>query len=249
MKNITKSLLIGGLVLPCAIGLAACGPTGPLSETAQCNTTGTYVESTLDDYNSTATTAQGPLGYRLTMDMNMTDSENNRMNMRTNAIYVDGEIMANVSMPGVNMNTYITGGYIYMDVTAGRVNAKMKTPMQSLDIDDTLNLYGGLNDFQALLDMIPEDNSLVNVSKITDENETRYKLELNSVAGDQAFAYSNVVIYLNFVDGNIQEAKMTTSFTAVIEGEQASAEMSITMSAYSEELEFPDFSRYMEMQM
>lgn len=246
MKKLTKSLLVGAMVLPCAFAFVGCGGD-QLSQKASCNTSGVYAESSVDDFNSVVgdrTESMNITGYRMALEVNGTIS-GSRITETINAIIVEDEIALRTSesINGYNVSSdaYYTDGYIY--TSSNGLKIKM-----AVDFSDVIGVFsvtsGMITDLDGMLGVL--DGCKIGdltIGKVEEDNVARYKIESSaSVEG-----LSNIVMYFNFEDGKLYETQFEANMSASYGEEPYSLSIKFVMSKYDGKIQFPSFDGYTSM--
>jgi len=238
-----KSLLLAILVVPVLFMFTACGG-GQLDQKASCVTSGSWSKS--DDITTSYNTAiDGKTGveasaYRFTLDFEMSGGGQS-ISLLLNSI-IDGDDMATkIVVPKVDSKgkingtetayMYITGNKAYMDADG------KKLYYEGDDVSERMNeLSGYMSMIQAYRDPDYVMNSLNSLGNAeVSKSGNNYKIVGTSITDN------DTTIYLNFDS----EGKLIAFRGGFFIGSSTgSMTVTITMSAFDGEIEFPNFDGY-----
>ena len=242
MKNKNKFLAVLALIfmLPVLMLFTACGGS-QLDQKATCDTSGNYTEDTVVVQANALAAAIGEQttitgnGYRLTMDMTGLD-----MDCEMNAIFTADGISLKYDADGSVLKLYYNQGCLYID--AAGYKYKITT-----NVEDFIDYVGAFSSFTSLLDpasVIAMLKSNTEIELYQDGNN--YKMTFGSLTDVSVNGASvkNAVGYLNLDDeGNL----VAINLALAVNAPQVSANdinLNVTMSAFNEQIEFPNFSEF-----
>ncbi len=244
------------LLLPLVFLFTACGEsptTKQLSTEATCSTSGDYAQASTQEAYETAvqdkTIGQG--AYRVTI----TGTEGGQ-DMYVNLIMSGSDMSMKMRMQDptsekaktVEMYTYYTGGKIYNSMA---FQGKTYKVYMEMDLESALSEQAegaAMFDVQSVLDAIKKAGDL---DIFTDANGN-FKLstkEGGSFEMDGA-TITKATAYLNFdADKNLTALKMTYEGSHLNDdGETVEMSGTVTMSAFSGKIAFPDLSSYKSLE-
>ena len=256
------------LLLPLLLVFTACGDVNAqLNTKASCNTRGEYTqEATRDELN-------GSIGQQTTINNDayrMTITASGSMmgidvSSEINAIVKGEEATLKITSTYPQTNRLVSGyiyvkdGYIYTNANGAKTY--MEGSLETYLNEGTMN-----GNMPGLMDSITDVNAMLNMVSASDIEVSvegnNYKIEFNSIAGidvpslaemgmNLSDILDNVVAYLNFDnDGNLVAMQfsfdMEMSYEMFGQHINIDLSLSVTMSKFDGEIQFPSFNGYTE---